>query len=193
MGGSRGKTGRIVGGVGLRGYLNSAYSGSPVGVEENHGRSAARCGGPPSIPAVTLRKLENRSKNGKTAVFFERFPILDDLQVAQIRKLDDPPVYIFRKSELVPFCPFVHPQVDKPLLRFRPPAGRQIPCPENRAGAFRPSIAAAIEDCISNVRTNAPEAQGWLAPRFSVGKRDSTNSSRSPVGTTQGNYLRRNQ
>jgi len=28
-----------------------------------------------------------------------------------------------------------------------------------------------IEDCISNVGTNAPEAQSLLAPRFSVGKR----------------------
>ena len=42
-----------------------------------------------------------------------------------------------------------------------------------------------IEDCIRNVRTNAPEAQSWLAPRFSVGKRDSTCSLRSPVGTAQ--------
>jgi hypothetical protein len=31
-----------------------------------------------------------------------------------------------------------------------------------------------IENCIRNVRTNAPEAQSWLAPRFSVGKGDST-------------------
>ena len=51
----------------------------------------------------------------------------------------------------------------------------------------------AIEDCISNVRTNAPEAQSWLAPRFSVGKRDSTSSLQSPVGTAQGHYLCRNQ
>ena len=40
-----------------------------------------------------------------------------------------------------------------------------------------------IEDYISNVRTNAPEAQSWLAPRFSVGKRGPTSSLRSPVGT----------
>jgi hypothetical protein len=50
-----------------------------------------------------------------------------------------------------------------------------------------------IEDCISNVRTNAPEAQSWLAPRFSVGKRDSTSSLRSPVGMAQGHYLCKNQ
>jgi hypothetical protein len=30
-----------------------------------------------------------------------------------------------------------------------------------------------VDHCISNVRISAPEAQSWLAPRFSVGKRDS--------------------
>ena len=28
-----------------------------------------------------------------------------------------------------------------------------------------------IEDCIRNVRTNAPEAQSWLATRFSMGEK----------------------
>ncbi len=51
----------------------------------------------------------------------------------------------------------------------------------------------AIEDCISNVHSNAPEAQSSLAPRFSVGKRDSTSSFRSPVGTAQGHCSCRNQ
>jgi len=40
---------------------------------------------------------------------------------------------------------------------------------------------------------NAPEAQSLLAPRFSVGKRGSTSSFRSPEGTAQGHDLCGNQ
>ena len=42
-----------------------------------------------------------------------------------------------------------------------------------------------MDRCISNVLAAAPEAQCSLAPRFSVGKADSTWELRSPVGTAQ--------
>jgi hypothetical protein len=44
---------------------------------------------------------------------------------------------------------------------------------------------ASIDGCISNALAAAPEAQRLLAPRFSVGKADSTLELRSPVGTAQ--------
>ena len=46
-----------------------------------------------------------------------------------------------------------------------------------------------IDGCIRNVLIGAPEAQCLLAPRFSVGKADSTDSLRSPVGTVQGHFF----
>ena len=42
-----------------------------------------------------------------------------------------------------------------------------------------------IDRCIGNVPAAAPEAQCSLAPRFSVGKADSTSELRSPIGTAQ--------
>jgi len=42
-----------------------------------------------------------------------------------------------------------------------------------------------IDRCKGNVLAAAPEAQCSLAPRFSVGKADSTWELRSPVGTAQ--------
>jgi hypothetical protein len=40
-----------------------------------------------------------------------------------------------------------------------------------------------MQNSVQNVLIAAPEAQWLLAPRFSVGKANFTNSFRSPVGT----------
>ncbi len=54
--------------------------------------------------------------SGKTPVFFEHFPDLDDLPVYEFSKLAGLPVYVFQNSKFVLFCQFpfaifVHPQV----------------------------------------------------------------------------------
>jgi hypothetical protein len=54
-----------------------------------------------------------------------------------------------------------------------------------RAGFAAEGMAGFIDGCISNILATAPEAQCSLAPRFSVGRTDSTWELRSPVGTVQ--------
>ena len=59
----------------------------------------------------------------------------------------------------------------------------------SRAKEMQQNQRGFIDHCIRNALLNAPEAQRWLAPRFSVGRRDPKSSLRSPRGTAQGHSL----